>query len=234
MPTPSLSTMHLQMPDDFDYASYEAVHSRIGPLHESHQPQWIEYVDAWIGVAYRFYACAEHDEAFTQSIQTHGDAPQQPERYYQERDLFGFFVNGLSAIETTCYGLFAIASMLNDVYFPIKKAKNKKAINPESTARRFRTTFPKETISRTLSKIVGSQEYEDWKEVRNILAHRGSPGRHISGSVGSTYGDAHGDALWQIGIPLNASTTPSRRAWLAGTIQTLLQDADSFTRTKKF
>jgi hypothetical protein len=230
--TPPVSTIHLEMPDDFEYASYEAVHSRIGPRHETHQPQWIEYAIAWSAVANRFYACAEHDEAFTRSIRTHGDAPQQPERYYQECDLFGFFITGLSALENTCYGLYAIASMLDDVYFPIKKARNKKAINPESTADRFRTTFPNESLSRALNKMVDTQEYEDWKEVRNILAHRGSPGRNIHRTVGSS--DAHGDALWLNGISLNASTTPSQRAWLAGTLQTLLREADSFTYTKNF
>lgn len=232
MSTPPVSTIHLEMPDDFAYAAYEAVHSRIGPLHESHQPQWIEYATAWSAVANRFRSCAEHDEAFTRSIQTHGDAPQQPERYYQERDLFGFFVTGLSTIEATCYGLVAIGSMLDDVYFPIKKPKNKKAISPERTADRFRTTFPNEGISRTLNETIESQEYDDWKEVRNILAHRGSPGRIIDRTVGA--GDAHGDALWLNGIPLNAATAPSRREWLTNTIQTLLREADSFTKTKTF
>jgi hypothetical protein len=190
-------------------------------------------VTAWCAIANRFRACAEHDKAFTRSIKKN-DAPPQPERYAQERDLFGFFVTGLSVIENTCYGLYAIASMLDDVYFPIKKAGHKKAISPENTADRFRTTFPTEGISRALNRMVNSQEYEDWKEVRNILAHRGSPGRivrrtHVEGS-----GETHGDALWLKGIPLDASTTPSRRVWLAGTLQTLLREADSFTRTKGF
>jgi hypothetical protein len=232
VPTPPVSTVHLEMPDDFEYAAYEAVHLRIGPLHESHQPQWTEYATAWSAIANRFQACADYDEAFTQSIRTHGDAPQQPERYFQECDLFGFFVTGLSTIENTCYGLYAIASMLDDVYFPIRKAGNKKAIYPESTADRFRTTFPNEDISRSLNRMVNSQEYEDWKEVRNILAHRGSPGRQIHRTVGSD--ESHGDTLWFNGIPLTASTTPSRRVWLAATIRTLFRQADSFTRTKTF
>ncbi len=231
MPTPPVSTMFLEMPNDFEHGFYNAVHSRIGPLHERYQPQWIEYVDAWCAVAYRFRACAEYDEAFTQSIQT-DDAPPQPERYYQERDLFGFFVTGLSVIESTCYGLYAIASMLDDVYFPIKKAGHKKAISPESTANRFRTTFPTEDLSRALNRMVNSQEYEDWKEVRNILAHRGSPGRSIRRTAGS--GGTYGDSLWLNRIPLDSSTTSSRRAWLAGTLQTIFSEADSFTRIKNF
>ena len=224
-----MSTPHLALPDDFDYVSYEAVQSRISPLLESHKPQWTEYAIAWEAVANRFRTCAEHDEAFTQSIRTNTDAPQQPERYYQGRDLFGFFITGLSAIESACYALYAIASMLDDVYFPIKKAGNKRNINPESTANRFRTTFPNEEISRALNRMVNGQEYEDWKELRNILAHRGAPGRHIHRTIGSSYDNAHGDALWEFGIPLNASTTPQLREWLAETLGNLLREADVFT-----
>jgi hypothetical protein len=32
MPTPPISTTGLRMPDDFEYDSYEAVHSRMAPL----------------------------------------------------------------------------------------------------------------------------------------------------------------------------------------------------------
>ncbi len=227
-----MSTPQLELPDDFEYESYEAVSSRINPLRESYPLQWMEFTTAWQAVANRFLACAEHDEAFTQSIKMH-DAPQQPERFYQERDLFGFFMTGLSVVESTCYGLYAIGSMLDEVYFPLKKPKNKRAISPERTADRFRTTFPNEGISRTLNKVIESQEYDDWNEVRNILAHRGSPGRTIHRTIGPG-ADTHGDALWLNGIPLNASTTPSRRAWLADTLQLLLREAHSFARTKEF
>jgi hypothetical protein len=229
-----VATPHLELPDDFEYESYKAVSSRIGPLHESHQLQWREYSTAWEAVAIRFLTCAEHDEAFTRSVTTHGDAPQQPERYFQERDLFGFFVTGLPTIESACYGLYAIASMLDDVNFPIKEAKDKRAIKPESTAMQFRKAFPNEAISRALKGMVDSQEYKDWNKVRNILAHRGWHARTIYASTVGSGDDTHGDALWLNGIPLNASTTPSRRAWLAGTLQTLLREAHSFARTKEF
>lgn len=52
-------------------------------------------------------------------MEAYGGAPPEPERYRQERDLFGFFVSGLSAIESTNYGLFAIASMLDPNRFRI-------------------------------------------------------------------------------------------------------------------
>jgi hypothetical protein len=151
MSTPPVSTVGLEMPDDFEYDSYEAVDSVIGPLRDKYQPQWSEYVTAWCALAYRFCAFEEYDESFTRSITTPGgDAPQPSERWQQERDLFGFFVTGLSLIEHTCYGLYAIASMLDEPSFPIKTPKDKKNITPPNTAKRFRKTFPKEDISRDL------------------------------------------------------------------------------------
>ena len=221
----------LELPDDFEYKSYEAISSLVGPLKDSHELQWKEFATAWQGVANCFRACAEHDDAFTRSIKKNA-APQQPERYYQERALFGFFVNGLSVVESTCYGLYTIGSMLKEQYFPIKTAGNKRRIKPERTADLFRTTFPNEGISCTLNAVIGSQEYDDWKEYRNVLVHRGSPGREFQITIGSG-ADTHGDALWLKGIPLNADTTPSRRAWLADKLQMLLREAHSFC-TKEF
>jgi hypothetical protein len=227
-----VSTPQLKLPDDFEHESYEAVSSLITPLRERYQLQCKEFTTAWHGVANRFRACAEHDEAFTRSIKKN-DSPQQPERYYQERELFGFFINGLSMVESTCYGLYAIGSILKEQYFPIKKPKNMRAITPERTADRFRTTFPNEGISCTLNEVIESQEYDDWKDCRNILAHRGTPGREFQRTIGSG-ADTHGDTLWLNGIPLDASTTRSRRAWLADTLQMLLREAHSFASTKEF
>ncbi len=90
MPTPPLSTNGLPMPDDFEFASYEAIHSRIGPLHDSYRTSWPEYASAWVTLSHRFYACTEYDESFTESVQTHGGAPAPIERHRQERDLYGF------------------------------------------------------------------------------------------------------------------------------------------------
>jgi len=112
MPTNPLSTIHLPMPDDFDLVAYERIASRIAPLHEVHPDSWPEYAGGWSAIGFRFYACAEYDESFARSFRQHGGSPPPPERYGQERDLYGFFVSGLSVIETFGYGLFAVASML--------------------------------------------------------------------------------------------------------------------------
>ena len=45
--------------------------------------------------------------------------PFRPERFIQEDALFGFFVNGLSVIESFFYGLYWIGSMVDTNSFPV-------------------------------------------------------------------------------------------------------------------
>ena len=221
---PKRSANGLRMPDDFETVSYKAVRSRIDPFNTKYPTQWPEYIGAWIAITYRFYACTEYDRAFTKSVRKYGTSLQDPERYYQERDLFGFFVNGLAAVESTYYGLFAIASMLDAVNFPIATDEEKRVITTKRTAEKFCDVFPKESISMALEDLIGEQAYKDWGEQRNILAHRQSPGRtHFVG------GASHGTSLWSKGITIDASTTFTRRSWLASEMQTLLREAESFT-----
>ena len=111
----------LKMPKDFPVRPFEAIYSRVTALKEDHQDSWSEFASAWRAVAYRFLSCSEHDKQFTKSIQRVGNAPQQPERYIQERELFGFFTTGLATIETFSYGLFTIGSMLYPQHFPMGK-----------------------------------------------------------------------------------------------------------------
>jgi hypothetical protein len=245
MLTPPISAAGLRMPNDFEYEAYEAVYQRIAPHNERYPLRFPEWIGAWIGVAYRFHACAEYSEAFTRSIKKHGAAPRKPvERYRQERDLFGFFVNGLAAVENTCYALFTIASMMNPTSFPLiesdlpretlekKRKKNpgknidpRREINPKRTAKQFSEVFGEEPITNALVELVSNAVFEDWSNKRNIPSHRQSPPRDFQ----ITVGDPHIDATWASDIPLNTSTTSERRKWLAETMRILLREADAFT-----
>ena len=180
-----LSTVGIVMPKDFEATAYESVHARINANQNTESDTWQQYAGAWNAVAYRFLSVTESDKMFTKSIKRYGDAPKQPERYYQERELFSFFVNGLATIESLCYGLFAIGSMLNPQEFPTNTAKDLRLISPERTAGQFAKAFQGEGITFALQHLIATQEFRDWKEIRNVLAHRTSPGRLIYGLWGS-------------------------------------------------
>src|SRR6266516_3340255 len=77
-----------------------------------HRFEYDHFYSAWVGVAFRLRACAIHSEDFTTVFQrTRGTA--QGEDVYQEDDaLFGFFVKGLSALESFYYSLYALGALI--------------------------------------------------------------------------------------------------------------------------
>src|SRR5215203_1022514 len=113
--------LELEMPSDFPVKPYDSVWKRLEGLgseynlagEDNRHQAWEQWLSAWIGLAYRFRACAEHDQTFAELVSEVGNNPRQPKQYHQDRELFGFFVSGLSAIESTYYGLFAMGSILD-------------------------------------------------------------------------------------------------------------------------
>jgi hypothetical protein len=54
-----------------------------------------------------------------------------------------------------------------------------RSITPERTAKRLEEAFPEEAITITLKETLVQGIYAEWKDIRNILAHRTAPGRVI-------------------------------------------------------
>src|SRR3989442_15988282 len=105
------------MPADFPVEPYQALHARITQKMSFQTDTGKQFAGAWNAVAYRFIATAEDDEAFSQSVRAYGGAPSPKQRYEQERCLFGFFTAGLATLESFCYGLFAVASIVDPTNF---------------------------------------------------------------------------------------------------------------------
>ena len=77
-----------------------------------------------------------------------------------------FFTNGLAAVESSCYGLFAIASMRDPAHFPLKTFKDKKKVNPRSRERgtvivRFTIDSAGQVLSREIATSSGSKILDD-------------------------------------------------------------------------
>jgi len=227
MPGQSVSTIGIEMPQDFSVKPYEAIKNRLIGKKDTHSDSWDEFAFAWNAVAYRFRSCTEHDEAFTESIRRHGKTLPPSERYVQERALFCFFVTGVSTIESLCYGLFAIGSMLDAQNFLFVTPDDRRNVSPEETTDKFGTVFPRENITATLKRMTKMHDYQDWKVMRNILSHRSTPGRLIFRG-----GDRDGDVLWGETILIDENTTISRRRWLAKMVSDLLDAADVFTAAR--
>ena len=224
MPNSPLIPIDLEMPADFPVTSYEAIFLRMVNKKDTHPDSWKQFVGSWNTVAYRFLSCTEYCSKFTDSIICAGNSPPQPERYKQENDLFGFFITGLSTIESLYYGLYAIGSTVNPYKFPITGCDILKNINPQDTAAKFKSAYSRDDFSECLNTKLADQTYNDWRSIRNILVHRSVPGRHFYGG-----GEQHGEALWIEGIQIDKNTTVSKRDWLAKTLDELLKNADAFT-----
>ena len=221
-----LFSIGITMPRDFPSVPYDEIKTRVRSFSTSTPDTWSQFAGGWNAVAYRYSACTDYDVAFTESIQRYGDAPPPQERCLQEKYLFGFFVSGLATLESVCYGLFAMASLLDPTHFPLSADDEMRAVTPRYTTDHYSRVFSGEGITNTLLQLVNSHEFSDWREIRNILAHRTAPGRIIHASTSGTAPPA----LWKTGIPLDANTTVSRRTWLSTQLQRLITEANAFAR----
>jgi hypothetical protein len=213
----------LNPPFDFDDSLRTSILMKVQNQEAKQPDAHKEFIQAWGALQYRFYACSDHDEAFTESFRVHGDAPIQPYRYQQERELFNFFINGLSAIECLCYGFFAIDAMVDKKQFPFKTDGQRRAIKPKTTGERYNAAFPTEAVSLRLKMMLSSPEYEEWQDMRRLLYHRIHPGRNFNlGGTGRL------PTTWLMGKAVDQDSTSIPRKWLASTVKELLGGAESF------
>jgi hypothetical protein len=199
-------------PPDFPLASYQDVAARMALLKDRHEQEWKEFAGGWNGLLYRFMFVAEEDTLFTTSVKEYGSSPISPHRFVQEKALYVFIVSGFSALECLCYGVSAAASIPFPNTFQILRPGFRRDVSPESTVRWLRESCPDEALTGRLATVTVSDEYREWKELRNVLAHRSTPGRHFIVGGNTTWGEA---------VEIDEETTSDRRWWLAATCHEL-------------
>ncbi|QOY88028.1 hypothetical protein [Paludibaculum fermentans] len=225
----------LSIPRDFPDAFYRSVHATVTPKLGNQSDHQTNFLGGWNALQYRFRACADSDASFRRLVNRYGDAPPQPYRYQQERDLFAFFGAALSTIESFSFALFSLGAKVNPGRFPISTAQDLKRISPENTCGAFQHAFPRSNLTLGFAAALQDAQYLQLKEVRNILIHRSAPGRIIYSS--SAMGDrlplpATSDATWISGIPINVDTTAAPRRWLAAKLKDLLRETAFFVATQ--
>jgi len=219
-----------------------------------HRFEYDHFYSAWVGVAFRLRACAIHSENFTTVFQkTQGTA--QGEDVYQEDDaLFGFFVNGLSALESFYYSLYALGTLivtptqepsvppsaqfplLTHLVDPAHRRVSPRSIVPKKTHDVYTKVFPGLPMTELLGRIQKDEMYKEWSEIRNIVAHRvGTVGRTIQyqGPFGFSSNEPPlAVKPWGTDLLLDATTTAARYTWLRETINTALEETAAFTAQK--
>ena len=233
MPASASFNGRAEVPDDFPQKPYDAVHARVNSSPRDDKVRF-HYGGAWNAVLYRFVSCARSDETFANSVRTAGLTPGHPERFIQEDALFGFFVNGLSVIESFFYGLRWIGSMVDTTSFPVPTEDELENIKLDKTVDEYMSRFGTCPLTDAFGRLRyrdssgnarNTSEYREWKEIRNILAHRAHYGRSISmGGPGGVVWRAHE-------IQLTGQFTTTKRQWLASTLAELMNGAEIFVVT---
>jgi hypothetical protein len=221
----------LEVPDDFPLDDVEALHETIrrwargedgSDRNERREFLFGEWSGGLSGVYLRFRACADADDCWRESIAAHGLAPPFPERYEQERALYGFFSNGLSSLECLYYGLCFVGELLRPGEF--SAPSDPRGITPRLVASLYGERWPESPLSQGLTHVDGSDQLADLRGIRNILSHRAAPGRHHSLSLGGEGGQV---SLW-MGQMLSPETTAIHRRYLAKMLRLLTLRAQSF------
>ncbi|MFO0964616.1 MAG: hypothetical protein U0793_03385 [Gemmataceae bacterium] len=233
METVHLVALGIGVPTDFPLKAYERVQQTVP---HSVKDVYRHFAHAWMAVAYRFRECAEHDEAFTALVRAE---PCDHEQHYQQaKELFGFFTSGGALVESYCYALFAIGSMLRPAVFDMTTAGKRRDIKPTPTLAGLRHAYPGH-LPDVLDKVLKSGEFNEWQAIRNTLLHRLSPSFNIAihlpfllrtperdynvgkGGVKQTWGKIDVNGV-EDEIEILDTTTRRRRTWLAAVLGELL------------
>jgi hypothetical protein len=225
-----MTTLRLSLPRPFPLKTFEAVTNRVAVKMSRYSTDLDNFSGAHNGVIYRVRAAADYSKAFCRSLQRYGDAPLLLQRYQQERQLFGFLVSGFAALDSFHFQLFFIGAHLESAKFPTQTQKNLQNISITTTVKAFNFVFPGEPITASPKMVPTHATFKEWKEWRNIVAHRSAPGRVVHGSSFNPPPPSN----WKIGEPsrikIDSNLTPPRLAWLIDTLNDLINAADQFTQ----
>jgi hypothetical protein len=214
-----------------------------------HRFEYEHFYSAWVGVAFRFRACTMHSENFTAVFQRTGGTAQGEDVYQEDDALFGFFVKGLSALESFYYSLYALGALivtstqvpsvppaeqfplLTHLVDPVHRGESPRFITPKKTCDAYRQAFPGWPITELLGRMQEDELYKEWSEIRNILAHRvATAGRTMQMSSPNFSFNEPPLAVkpWGMNLTINAKTTASRYTWLREIINTALKETAAF------
>jgi hypothetical protein len=218
------------VPEDFPSKKFNGIGHRLGavmrkkPLH----PCTDLFPDSWIAVAYRFITSAEHDIRFRFSMQNPDQNRPQVNHYIQESELFGFFVSGLASLECIYFSCYILAAMLNEKNFPVS---DQRLITIDNTIRKYKRHYPSDNLSLVIEGISNENEYKNWKDIRNLQAHRMLPSRqNLVTLFPSQPAGTLPKITWIAGAnSLDINSTASYRAWLATKLIEIIEAIDEFT-----
>lgn len=199
-----LTTTGTTVPPSFPATAYEAIHAHVCAALQS-TPSYKHYLSAWSALAWRYGEALHEAAAFQTHFQQHGESPPAPERFPQERMLFDFFGAAVSSLETLYFAIHAMASKSHPADFPMSTVEELRAVTPTNVIARLKKAYPGDPLIAALEALKSDPRYVDLHNMRNVLTHRGAPGRQFSVGIGTGVPDP--PALWDLTAqPLTEST----------------------------
>jgi hypothetical protein len=212
----------IRMPHDFPLQPYSDLYRAVVGQLVSNTEERRMFTWGFRGVARRFRSCCEADEEFRKAYYAWRNTKSAEDLYREDKALFHFFSDGLSAIETLFFALYIVGWVVKPEHFP---TGSEKQIEPKFTSGKFTSHFPDEPLSLALKNAVSSSEYREWKNLRNPLAHRYAPGKSVTIDLGQ-------GSAWHsfLGLELDEQFTSRRRKWLANNLCQILESANGFAK----
>lgn len=220
-----LKSNGLVVPDDFPVGAYESVYRAIESKKAAHL-LYEHYAGAWTALAYRFRAAMDYGEYFVALLKKHGATPPPEERYLQERALFDLYSSGFAAFECAFYGLYTVGAFISPREFPLTTPREQQQVSPSRTKVAFARAFPGDPILAVFAALFADPQYQQWREIRNVLTHRTAPGRRIYVSIGD---DDEPPTEWKLNnSPLDESLASTGRRELSRLLGELLAGSATF------
>jgi hypothetical protein len=167
----------LKLPGWFPIAAYDTVNDVAARHVTSSKDTWHLFASAWTAVARRSRAAEDHANSLIASLAS-SSAPPPEESFRQDHDLLVMFVSLQSALEATSVATYTIASLVSPLEFPITKSSVRE-ISLKKAMELYERFFNYEPLTSALKRTATSVEWKEINELRNALAHRGSPPRIV-------------------------------------------------------
>jgi hypothetical protein len=215
--------VYKQLKSRFDREKHTHINRLALDFKDSHTAEWNHFFPAWCAIPLRLLWCVQHDRSFGGAFAR--GVNEWDRRFIQDREVFGFFLTGLSALEVSCYGIYSIAAVASPSYFPIATPSARRQIDPIRTSQQYGKAFKGSPLADTLDTITESDTYREWRQFRNAIIHHAAPGRIIFATAGC--GPPENDRWKYEGseMVIDRATTQWRLDWLSTSLDDLQRGA---------
>jgi hypothetical protein len=224
-------SLQLEMPDLFPVAAFEQFMTAGRSLIPAAAPMPVEleeFLRASNLIGWRFRACNEYHGLLLESWKSKGAAVSLEEVYRRQHWLFGMFVCGVSAVESTCYACFA-ASAAHLSYRLTFNEHARRDMTPKKFAKQLAKYQQANKFVNLLNMILDSEQWRLWGTYRNMMTHRSPALPIIRGALGGGLPPSRildYPKTWST-PELNGDLAEhtGKITWLAGTLEQLLSGA---------